>query len=304
MRAAFAWSLAFALAAGLSVARAEEPALPLCASPDLASLPENPDGDPALRLATLARWQAEGATPNQTFRAGALYRMGKAHPAALVEADLQKARDLLAKAALAGELTAMASSAELELRHGDAFSGMVWAQLYAHYMQVTHPSRFRTYQADLIKRGFAALPPGEETERRIVAYVQGFFDKYGAGIDAALASTKDAGASPERDCRPVHEVYPVERRLDSHRVPLAGGSNTIKRARLHGPGLALFRLHVAPSGEVSQALVIESLPGPAAGKGLRASALRMRFNAVAEDAPIRVVYLPMTYDDQSVRVRD
>lgn len=292
------------LVASTNGARADDAALSLCTHPDLAEVPENPDGDASRRLATLASWEREGSTAYQKFRLGALYRLGRMHPAGLVDADLQKARDLLANAALDGQLIAMASSAELELAHGDPMSGMVWAQLYAHYMQIRHPSQFRTYQADLIKRGFKALPPGEETDLKIAANVRAVLERFGPRIDAGLEGESPGEATPDRRCRPVHEVYPAERRLKSERVPLAGGANTVGRHRLYRPGLALFRLYVAPSGEVSQALVIESLPGPSVGKALRGSAQRMRFNAVADDAPMRVVLVPMAYDDNSVRIRD
>lgn len=285
-------------------ARADDAAPPLCSYPDPAEVPENPEGDPARRLAALASWEREGPTAHQKFRLGALYRLGRLHPAGLVDADLQKARDLLANAALDGQLIAMASSAELELAHGDAMSGMVWAQLYAHYMQLRHPSQFRTYQADLIKRGFQALPPGEETDQRIAANVRAVLERFGPRIDAGLEGESHEEATQGPPCRPVHEVYPAERRLKSERVPLAGGANTVGRHRLYRPGLALFRLHIAPSGEVSQALVIESLPGPAVGKALLGSVQRLRFNAVADDAPTRVVLVPMAYSDNSVRIRD
>ncbi|PRH83780.1 energy transducer TonB [Arenimonas caeni] len=293
--------LLFAL--GLAADVRADDALPLCAGPDPSGLPEDPGADPARRLETLARWQQEDPSASQKLRMGALYRLGRSHPAALVDADLQKARELLADAALDGELTAMASSAELELAHGDAMSGMVWAQLYAHYMQIREPSQHRTYQADLIRRGFAALPPGQETEERVAGNVRAVLDRFGPRIEAGFAAGPGDDATAGPPCRPLHQVYPTELR-GSGRVPLSGGRNTVRRHDLHRPGMALFRLHIAPSGEVSQALVVESLPGPAAGEALRASVQRLRFNAVADGAPTRTVLVPLVYDDQSVRIRD
>ena len=303
---ALAWALALALAAGISPASADDAGLPLCVAKDIDAHPANPDGDEAARRATLARWEEEGAqaAAYEKFQLGAFYRLGRSHPAALVERDIEKARPLLAHAALGGQLAAMASSAELELEDGDPMAGMVWAQLYAFYMQREHPSQFRTYQADLIKRGFDALPRGEKTDQEIEALVRGFLDKHGAQIDDALASKGDEGSAGDRKCRPVHEVYPTRLELKGDRVPLAGGHGAVSRHRLYDPGLAMYRLHIAPSGEVVRAMVVESLPGPAAGKGLMRSVQRLRFNPVAEDAPTRVVLLPMSYDDSSVRIRD
>lgn len=303
MKAAWLCAAGLVLANGLAVARADDSALPLCPPPDLATLPENPGADPARRLAMVAAWEEKGPAALEKLRLGALYRLGRAHPAALVDVDMQKARDLLAQAALEGQLTAMASSAEIELRHGDAFSGMVWAQLYAHYLQRETPTRFSTYQADLIKRGFEALPPGEDTEQEIVRYVDGFIARYGGQIDAALAAAKKGEAGPLSTCRPVHADYPVERRDGSRALPIAGGNNAIRRARLYKPGLALFLLHIAPSGEVSHAFVIESLPGPATAEGLLPTVQRLRFNPVADDAPVRVTLMPMSFGDGTLRLR-
>lgn len=303
MKAAWLCAVGLLVVNGLVPVRADDSVLPLCPPPDLATLPENPGAEPARRLATLATWEEKGPAAQEMLRLGALYRLGRAHPAALVDADLQKARDLLEQAALAGQLTAMASAAEIELRHGDAFFGMVWAQLYAHYVQRESPSRFNTYQADLIRRGFEALPPGEETEREIVRYVDGFIARYGGQIDAALAAAKQGAVGPLSTCRPVHAVYPIERRGGSRALPLAGGNNAIRRARMYKPGLALFLLHVTPSGEVSHAFVIESLPGPATAEGLLASVQRLRFNPVADDAPVRITLMPMSFGDGSLRLR-
>lgn len=293
--------LLFALAPAAD-ARADD-ALPLCAEPDASGLPEDPDADPARRLETLARWEQEGPTTTQKLRMGALYRLGRKHPAALLDADLKKARELLEDAALDGDLTAMASSAELQLAHGDPMAGMVWAQLYAHYSQIRNPSQHRTYQADLIRRGFAALPPAERGDDKITGNVMAVIDRFGPRMEAGVAGKPGNADTAGPRCRPLHEAFPTEL-LGNKRVRLAGGHNTVRRHGLNQPGMALFRVHVAPSGEVSQALVVESLPGPVAGEALKASVLNLRFNAVDADAPTRTVLLPMIYDDHSVRIRN
>lgn len=301
-----AWSLATALSAWLSPALADADPLPLCAPEDPATFPINPDGDLALRKAKVADWEAQGAQADSfvKLQLGAFYRLGKLHPAGLLERDIGKSRALLAHAALGGQLTAMASSAELELAHGDPMAGMVWAQLYARYMQREFPSQFRTYQADLLKRAFDALPRGEETAQEIDAQTGWFLATYGAEIEAALAPREEDAAMPASECRPINDVYPTKLELKGERVPLSGGRDTVNRYRLFDPGIALYLLHISPSGEVAQAMIVESLPGPAAGKGLMRSVRRLRFNPVADDAPMRSVLLPMSFDDGSVKFRD
>ena len=296
-------ALALALLPPVLLANAQDPAMPLCPPGDFATMPENPDGDRAGRLATLAQWERQGMAPMERLRVGALHRLGPYHPAGLVEADLQKARDVLAQAALDGQLLAMASSAELELKHGDAMTGMVWAQLFSHFMQRARPAEMETYQAHLIKRAFEALPSGEETDRRVGSNVQAVLDSFGARIEAGLASNGPDGSVPPAGCRDVTAVYPLELKSGSRSRWLSGGVNAINRHRLHHPGVALFLLQVDPDGKVAQVAVVESLPGPEVAAALRGTVQGLRFNAVAAEAPPRTAFMPMTFDDNSVRIR-
>ena len=67
--------------------------------------------------------------------------------------------------------------------------------------------------------------------------------------------------------------------------------------------LALFLLYITPSGEVSHVFVIESLPGPATAEGLLATVQKLRFNPIADDAPVRITLMPMSFGDGSLRLR-
>lgn len=303
---AVAWGLAVVLAASMAPAGAEDASLPLCAPEDSDAFLFNPDGDLARRRATLQDWQEQGGRADafKKLQMGAHFRLGNSHPARLVDADIEKARKLLADAALGGQLVAMASSAELELEHGDPMAAMVWGQLYAHYMQRENPSRTRTYQADLILRAYQSLPRGEATDREIDSLVLDFLDKHGARIDKALAHEDTDADAAKKTCRWANEVYPTRLELEGNRVPLAGGAYTTRRHRLHDPGMAFFWLEITPSGEVKRAMIVETLPGPEAGRGLMRSVMKLRFNPVAEDAPLRMALLPMTFDDRSVRIRN
>ena len=86
MKAAWLCAVGLLVANGLGAVRADDSVLPLCPPPDLATLPENPGAEPARRLATLATWEEKGAAAQDMLRLGALYRLGRAHPAALVDA--------------------------------------------------------------------------------------------------------------------------------------------------------------------------------------------------------------------------
>ena len=93
MKRRLALALALAALPPMLFANEEAPAMPLCPPADFATMPENPDGDRAGRLATLARWERKGMAPMERLRVGALHRLGPYHPARLLEADLQKARE-------------------------------------------------------------------------------------------------------------------------------------------------------------------------------------------------------------------
>lgn len=304
MRRADWWAGVLALVVVAGPALAEVPDLPFCRQDAMPADPMNPQGEASLRLATIARWEAAGprASSQDLLQLGALYRLGRSHPAGLLSQDVGKARILLANAALQGQVVAMASSAELELKHGDPMAAMVWAQVYSHYSERESPGRYRTYQADLLKRAFDALPRGKQTQTDVEELVAGFLAKHGARMEEALDGPRSARAEP--DCRHVAQVYETHLELEDHRIPLVGGHASVQRHRLYEPGLALYRLLITPSGRVDTVHVIESLPDATTGRGMLRTVQKLRFNAIDGNAPLREVLMPMSYDDESVRFRD
>lgn len=294
------------LAAWMAPAAGEDAGLPLCEVRPLPEVTFNPGGDAAVRKAQLDEIENDlvGASAYSKFLLGTFYRLGDQHPAALTARDTNKARRLLAHAALGGRIEAMAASAELELASGEPMAGMVWAQVYAHYAHRQHPSQYRTYQADLINRAYKALPPGAATSDEVAELVAGFLATHGERIEKALASSESPFASAGKDCRPIHDVYPAV--LDgSKRVQLQPqrGISGYTRAPSYSPGLALYWLRIAPSGAVAEAFVVDSLPGPAFGQALMPTVRSLRFNAVADDAPMRDVMLPMSLNDGSIAIK-
>ena len=299
------WFGGLMLAAGM--ASAAEPALPVCEAKPLAQVLFNPEGDPALRKASLDELESDlaGASAYSKFVLGTFYRLGERHPAALTGRDTDKARRLLAHAALGGRLEAMAASAELELAEGEPMAGMVWAQVYAHYAHRQYPSQYRTYQADLINRAYGKLPPGKDTEQEVGELVAGFLAAQGPRIEKGLSESDASLTSDEEGCTPIHDAY--ETRLDnSRRVQMREprGIGVATRAPSYNPGLALFWLRVTPSGEVAEAFTVDSLPGPQFAKTMHATVRALRFNAVSEDAPMRDVLLPMSLNDDSIAIKE
>jgi len=299
------------LAAGIAPAAGQEAAQPLCEVTPLAEILFNPDGDHASRKVLLDEIKANpaGASTYRKHLLGAMYRLGDTHPAKLLaDKDVDMARRLLAHAALDGNLTALAASAELELSAGDAMAAMVWAQLYAHYAHRLYPQRYRTYQADLINRAYEKLPSGSGTSAEIEELVAGFVATYGERIEKGLETEYQLPPSGNGDCTPIYARFPTHLASDRP-VPMRGHRGVRGLgARVRGPsyqtGLALYWVRVAPTGEVAEAFVVDSLPTADFSSLMMPTVKALKFNAVAEDAPMRDVLLPMSLNDHSIRLRD
>src|SRR5690349_7948203 len=177
-------------------AAAEVAELEPCEPYDAAADVLNPGGDPALRQASLQRLIADSRLEGNSYSRyllGNLYRLGRKHPAALVDRDLAKARPLLSNAALDGYLMAMAGMAEIELANGEAMSAMVWAQAYHHYFerQKAGEGGKKAYVADLLDRIYARLGRSKEVDREIQEYLASFILTHGPRLDAKFEARRN-----------------------------------------------------------------------------------------------------------------
>lgn len=285
-----------------AAARAEGTVLPPCEAYNPAAEALNPDGDPALRQASLERLIADsrGGDSASRYQLGNLYRLGRAHPAGLVDRDLAKARPLLSNAALDGHVRAMAGMAEIELARGEPMSAMIWAQAFNYYFerQTAGQGGNKAYLADLLDRIYERLGRSKEIEREIEEYLASFILTHGSKLDAKHEALRDGKVQAK--CRSVNVDWPTNRLADE-KVRMRNTRNT---RDMHSPGLAVFRLQINPAGEVVHAFVLDSLPDAAAALGLMDTVLRMRFNAVDASAPQRSILVPVSFDDHSVRLRD
>jgi hypothetical protein len=278
---------------------------PICPARDIEASLYNPDGDLSRRQEALATLVADSGKRGEfgwyrhtRYLVGSLYRLGREHPAALVDRDLDKAKLLLSHAALEGSLRAMASMAEAELSDGDAMSAMVWAQVYAHYMRKYSSHRGSdTYAADLLDRAYARVGRTSAAQRDITQYVNAFVATHGPKIESAFSPKAD-GRTWTPTCRPLNDVWPLKQvKGDDKIARIRGDRSTRSKAR---PGIALFEIWVNPEGGVVKALVIDSLPDRVTAEILRDSVEALRFNAVAPDAPLRPGMVPVSFNDHSI----
>ena len=191
--------------------------------------------------------------------------------------------------------------AEVELAGGRPMDAMVWAQAYVHFKRKLEPvpqDYTEAYPADLLDRIYDRLGRSAAIDAEIAEYLSAFVATHGPKIEAVYG--KSPSGTP--NCRSASRDLPTQRVADDKgrfRVLQSRESRAI-----HSPGLVLFKLAITPDGQVANVMVMDSLPDEAAAEGLRGSVERMRFNPVAADAPLRVVLLPMSFDDRTVRLRD
>ncbi len=287
---------AWGLLALAGAACAGEAPRPLCESIPVEHWIFNPAGDRDVRLAELAGHEARFSelAPDQKRWLASLYWHGEKHPAALVVRDVEKARRWFAESAVDGDLMAMASSAELELADGDAFAGMMWAQIFVLHLRSWKPKGTtpETYPADLMQRAFRTLPRGRYSTEQIDDTLNAFMDKYGARIEAGrqrqLAAEADAkGDRPS--CEQPALAYPTEARSRRGQVSRASPSGEYPRV----PGWATFHVRINSDGKVTHAFVMETLPGPSFGPEFVRTIRKLAFNSVDPSAPPRDVVVPL-----------
>lgn len=305
MRSVTVLLVCLVLAAGPALADpvtgAPADARPDCPAYSSASDPFDPSGDLALRLAALAKMESEAASLDgfQLYGLGALYRLGRAHPAALVDQDLAKARRYYTEASLAGQVEAYASMAELELAAGAPMVAMTWAQVYTQAERVRGSGKGLGYPASLIKRVSAAVRPGtrDEQKRQLAEFMQSHGEKF----RARAALTQAAEAAPA--CRAVDEVWPISLATERAKLSEPRGRAALKLAGANS-GQAMFHLMVDPDGSIASVRVIESVPTADSARALDGVLRQMSFNAVDASAPQRGVMVPLTLDTGEARLRD
>lgn len=302
MRAHFAGLIALVFASTPVFAAEAGESRPACDAYVAAADPYNASGDAALRRSALAEMERDPAklTPIQWYGLGALYRLGREHPAALVDQDLVKARRYLEEASLRGQIAAYASMAELELAAGKPLEAMAWTQVYVSAMRLSARGRGLGYPADLVKRVGAAQRPGSRKAQE--QYLQVFMQSHGAKFHARQAEMPDEDVVP--DCRAANEDWPITRVSDG--LSNQGGVGRGQRLKFESArtGSALFLIVVAPDGSVADAHAIESVPAARAAEDLVALVREMRFNAVDASAPPRLAFAPLSYSDGTARLRD
>lgn len=286
-RAAAMTVLLLALGVGTSVgaqARSGEQGLDLVRMLD-------PEVDTETRRALFAAADAALATdpdPARLYALGSMHRRGDSARDPAFPKNLDKAREYLSRAALAGVLPAMAKMSVLELDAGNRFEANVWAQLYYFYRKdaPVAPDRGSDgFAASLIanaKRGFddsqvAAL---NDSVGQMVAIHDA---KIRAGIAKRAADEQGSGLQPTRSGPRTLPDLPLKR-------PAAG--------------VAEYYVQFDAQGEVARLWLLDAWPDAALARVLRPIAMAYRVKGTAGVDPNgQIALLPLEYNDLRFQIR-
>jgi tetratricopeptide (TPR) repeat protein len=246
--------------------------------------------------ALLVEREARHGNAYAQYLLGSLYRLGMRHPAALFERDDDKAATYLSNAAVHGQLYAMASMAELELRRQRGMDAMVWAQaftLYEKELRIEPAEDHQAYAAYLLQRCFEKIGRDDDTLQELEQAFAAFRQKHDAAIRAGAAGW--SFASHNETGGATLEVVNREAR---HLI-----APSAKEEKMKTPGLAFFLVGIDAEGKTQRRLVVDSLPDEVFAEGLTRVADHIRFNPVPGMTELRWGMIPVSFDNQTYALK-
>lgn len=216
--------------------------------------------------------------------AGTMYWQGSDIPGSPIQRNVQQAHILLANAAVHGDVLAMAKLAEMEFKAHHLQKAMIWAQLYAHYIDPTVSARehhgFRyAYASDLINR----------------------ITKAGGKIDDTVS--KGVSATVSRFDKPIRDGISIfkQQRRSGEAYLTASPQGKVPNELRTKSGVAEFIVAFDTSGKPGKVWLIASYPTPDFGTALRPQLDQARANRVGSDAGMR--YMLVAIPHYSVNFR-
>lgn len=224
---------------------------------------------------------ADQGNPISQYVMGSLYRLGKDHPAHVVDKDLDKAEVYLSNAAIQGQLGAMAGMALIKLERDRPDDALVWSWAYAQFTASDSEhyggnKRVGQYALKLFLKCRERVGKARADSAEMQTYKKAFIDQYGPRISPTLGRAAQ-----------MYWGGPLKL-LSSELRPPSGISTRF-------PALAVFMLEVRPDGSVARAVAIDSLSNERIAS-LWLSQVRdsLTFNSLTEAAPqrLRIGFIP------------
>jgi hypothetical protein len=239
-------------------------------------------------LETIAK---DDSDPDVLYLLGSLYRQDPAQSSTPVEQDIDRARELLSRAALHGNVLAMAKLSTLELQAKNRFEANVWAQLYYHYasedshFDVSSQGKFAASILHNALEGFAKSDL-DELDRRV-----------GAILDQYDKQIREGRSKPRA---PASRTPPRNPRLGNGWFP----STKKSKGRAFESGVAEYAIELGANGKVSNIWSVDAWPDPRLAKALRRQTSSFRVDADASGSlKGRVQMLPMFFIDGRYSMR-
>lgn len=234
----------------------------------------DPDLDAASRHAALKRIIAHAANDEDHGRAayllGALFRLGEAHPAALVERDAESARSWFGRCVAIEDcpMEVFAALAELELAEGRTHEALVYTHIYLNLNRLGGTGNPGYYDVMLLERVLAAH--GRVDEVRLQAGIDAYVDAHGADLQRILgAMAKPPGTACDGALTFAYDY-------DGGRPP------TQRQARGRNQA-GVYAWYLAPVNQEptypDKALLFDALPDAAQARGLERNVRTLRVKA-------------------------
>lgn len=231
----------------------------------------DPDLDPENRQAALKRIIArarDGEHGSAAYLLGALYRLGKAHPAALVERDPETARYWFGRCVASEGCPeeVFAAMAELELVEDRPHEALVYTQVYLNLLRLAEPRETSFYDLSLLERVRARH--GRVDPERLQAGVDAYVAEHGHDLQRILAGMRKPDGLVCDGALEVGYDY-------AGRAPRRPGRTRTK------PGVYAWYLAALAQepGYPDKALLYDALPDAEQARGLERNVRTLRMKA-------------------------
>lgn len=234
----------------------------------------------------------DDSEPGLLYLLGSLYHQDPARSSSPLPQDIDRARELLSRAALHGKVPAMAKLSTIELQAGNRFEANVWAQLFYHYAKQqakVDPRWSEGLAASILRNALVGFPKSEMDA--LNESVGAMIAQYDVQIMQGLGRIAEASAGNRfRDARPGKRML-----LNSRDTS----------GRTYEAGVAEYVIEFASDGTLKQLWSLDAWPNPKLAKVLRNLALGFRIDAkLASEADGVVGILPLEFVDGRYSIRD
>ncbi len=234
----------------------------------------------------------DNTDPDLLYLLGSLYHQDPDHSSSPLPQNIDRARELLSRAALHGKVPAMAKLSTIELQAGNRFEANVWAQLFYHYAKEqakVDPRWSEGLAASILRNALVGFPKSEVDA--LNESVGAMIAQYDAQIRQGLGAIAGVAANNRfKDARRGNRVL-----LNS----------TDALGRTYESGVAEYVIEFAADGTLKQLWSLDAWPNPKLAKVLRNLALGFRIDAkLANEADGVMGILPLEFVDGRYSIRN